>query len=106
MSLCRRRGCSSGCQPKGETMTVTIKLNGTTTLDESADLQNAIATPSPTGDADDNDVALSALPSAFSTRLFGAGQLALSSTFAAGGRVAKSPDNFLQISATGTVSNV
>ena len=42
------------------------------TYDESAGLQNATATPAPpgpTGDANDNDIAVSALPSAFSGRL-------------------------------------
>ncbi|ETD39632.1 T1SS-143 repeat domain-containing protein [Pseudomonas chlororaphis] len=39
------------------------------TLDETTGLQNATATPSPAGDADDNDILLAALPSAFATRL-------------------------------------
>ncbi|CAH0202075.1 hypothetical protein SRABI130_02035 [Pseudomonas sp. Bi130] len=39
------------------------------TLDETAGLQNLTATPSPAGDADDNDILLASLPSAFSTRL-------------------------------------
>ncbi|WP_260963072.1 DUF5801 repeats-in-toxin domain-containing protein, partial [Pseudomonas citri] len=39
------------------------------TLDETAGLQNATATPTPAGDADDNDILLAALPSTFSTRL-------------------------------------
>ncbi|PXX64372.1 T1SS-143 domain-containing protein [Pseudomonas sp. LAMO17WK12:I10] len=39
------------------------------TLDETSGLQNATATPSPAGDANDNDILLSALPSAFATRL-------------------------------------
>ena len=34
-------------------MSITFTLNGTTTLDESAFLQNPTATPSPAGDADD-----------------------------------------------------
>ncbi|QLL16184.1 DUF5801 repeats-in-toxin domain-containing protein [Pseudomonas chlororaphis] len=38
-------------------------------LDETAGLQNATATPAPAGDADDNDILLAALPSAFATRL-------------------------------------
>ncbi|MDO1508754.1 hypothetical protein HND85_30965, partial [Pseudomonas chlororaphis] len=38
-------------------------------LDETSGLQNATATPDPTGDADDNDILLAALPSAFATRL-------------------------------------
>ncbi|MBD9606908.1 DUF5801 repeats-in-toxin domain-containing protein [Pseudomonas sp. PDM08] len=39
------------------------------TLDETAGLQNLTATPSPAGDADDNDILVASLPSAFSTRL-------------------------------------
>ncbi|PQP01663.1 hypothetical protein C5612_20165 [Pseudomonas frederiksbergensis] len=38
-------------------------------LDETAGLQNATATPTPAGDADDNDILVASLPSAFSTRL-------------------------------------
>jgi hypothetical protein len=38
-------------------------------LDETAGLQNATATPTPPGDADDNDILVASLPSAFSTRL-------------------------------------
>ncbi|MES2978290.1 MAG: DUF5801 repeats-in-toxin domain-containing protein [Pseudomonadota bacterium] len=48
----------------------TITLTGAkVTLDESASLQNLFATPTPTGDADDNDIAVASLPSDFSTRL-------------------------------------
>jgi hypothetical protein len=39
------------------------------TLDETAGLQNATATPTPAGDADDNDILVASLPSDFSTRL-------------------------------------
>ncbi|EJN16343.1 hypothetical protein PMI36_06153 [Pseudomonas sp. GM79] len=38
-------------------------------LDETAGLQNTTATPSPAGDADDNDILVASLPSDFSTRL-------------------------------------
>ncbi|MFJ3373693.1 DUF5801 repeats-in-toxin domain-containing protein [Pseudomonas sp. NPDC086112] len=38
-------------------------------LDETAGLQNATATPSPAGDADDNDILVASLPSTFATRL-------------------------------------
>ncbi|MCP3751869.1 DUF5801 repeats-in-toxin domain-containing protein, partial [Pseudomonas sp. SBB6] len=38
-------------------------------LDETAGLQNNTATASPAGDADDNDILLTALPSAFAARL-------------------------------------
>jgi hypothetical protein len=39
------------------------------TLDETAGLQNATATPTPAGDADDNDILLASLPTTFSSRL-------------------------------------
>ncbi|WDZ81683.1 DUF5801 repeats-in-toxin domain-containing protein (plasmid) [Ensifer adhaerens] len=92
-------------------MTITFTLNGSMTLDESATLQNATATPSVPGDADDNDVTLARLQSqvsAFYNRLFGTsiGQLGLSTTFPTGGRVAESSSNFIGISATATVSNL
>ncbi|WP_223570019.1 beta strand repeat-containing protein [Pseudomonas sp. BF-R-26] len=38
-------------------------------LDETAGLQNATATPTPAGDADDNDILVTSLPSTFATRL-------------------------------------
>ncbi|MGX0890656.1 hypothetical protein AB7M22_002664 [Pseudomonas sp. ADAK2 TE3594] len=38
-------------------------------LDETAGLQNATVTPTPPGDADDNDILVASLPSPFSTRL-------------------------------------
>ena len=38
-------------------------------LDETAGLQNATATPTPPGDADDNDILVASLPSTFATRL-------------------------------------
>jgi T1SS-143 domain-containing protein len=38
-------------------------------LDETAGLQNLTTTPSPAGDADDNDTLVSSLPSTFTTRL-------------------------------------
>ncbi|AZC51271.1 T1SS-143 repeat domain-containing protein [Pseudomonas chlororaphis] len=46
-----------------------VVLGASVTLDETTGLQNATATPSPAGDANDNDILLSALPSTFATRL-------------------------------------
>ncbi|CAG8871254.1 DUF5801 repeats-in-toxin domain-containing protein [Pseudomonas fluorescens] len=43
------------------------------TLDESAGLQNATATPTPAGDADDNDILVASLPTSFADRLAGLG---------------------------------
>ncbi|MBP5060374.1 hypothetical protein HUS95_35805, partial [Pseudomonas chlororaphis] len=61
-----------------DTLTITALADGApivvatgvnVALDETAGLQNATATPTPAGDADDNDILLTALPSAFATRL-------------------------------------
>ncbi|MBP5078361.1 hypothetical protein HUS84_31285 [Pseudomonas chlororaphis] len=61
-----------------DTLTITALADGAplvvatgvnVALDETAGLQNATATPAPAGDADDNDILLAALPSAFATRL-------------------------------------
>ncbi|WMI97445.1 hypothetical protein RBU55_17870 [Pseudomonas chlororaphis subsp. aurantiaca] len=46
-----------------------VVLGASVTLDETTGLQNATATPSPAGDANDNDILFSALPSTFATRL-------------------------------------
>jgi hypothetical protein len=51
-------------------MALNIATTGETiTLDETAGLQNVTATPAPAGDANDNDIANTALPTAFSARL-------------------------------------
>ena len=46
-----------------------LTAGSTVTLDESANLQNLATTPAVAGDSNDNDIAASALPIAFSTRL-------------------------------------
>jgi hypothetical protein len=50
-------------------MAIELNPGSTVTIDESAGLQNATATPSPAEDADDNDISPPSLPSIFSTRL-------------------------------------
>ncbi|AZD16427.1 hypothetical protein PUP66_18310 [Pseudomonas chlororaphis] len=64
--------------PSNDTLTITALADGAplvvatgtnVALDETSGLQNATATPDPTGDADDNDILLTALPSTFATRL-------------------------------------
>jgi hypothetical protein len=76
---------------------VNIVVTGTTiTHDETAELQNSTATPSPAGDADDNDVLFSSIPGVFSTRL---GQLTSATALGAAG----SPGNVVTFSdLTGT----
>ncbi|WP_397431607.1 DUF5801 repeats-in-toxin domain-containing protein [Pseudomonas chlororaphis] len=51
----------------GDPLVVATGVN--VALDETAGLQNATTTPAPAGDADDNDILLAALPSAFASRL-------------------------------------
>jgi hypothetical protein len=46
-----------------------IITGSSVTLDETDGLQNLTSTPAPAGDANDNDILLSSLPSPFSTRL-------------------------------------
>ncbi|WP_260958745.1 DUF5801 repeats-in-toxin domain-containing protein [Pseudomonas citri] len=90
---------------------LSVTATGTNvTLDETAGLQNATATPSPAGDADDNDILLTALPSTFSTRLtaLGAGTAtgaALSGYTSAGGNTGS---NAFTVSAApgATITNI
>jgi hypothetical protein len=86
-----------------------ITINGTLTLDESAGLQNATATPAIAGDANDNDVALTALQSgapSLYARLFGVGGLGLDPAFAAENGVARSASNFIAVSGTGSITSL
>ncbi|WP_438998692.1 DUF5801 repeats-in-toxin domain-containing protein, partial [Variovorax beijingensis] len=46
-----------------------MTAGSTVTLDESATLQNLAATPAVAGDSNDNDISVSSLPTAFSSRL-------------------------------------
>ncbi|MBU4636615.1 T1SS-143 repeat domain-containing protein [Pseudomonas chlororaphis] len=46
-----------------------VVTGASVTLDETSGLQNATATPTPAGDANDNDILLTSLPSTFATRL-------------------------------------
>lgn len=53
--------------------TLNVTYGAGVTLDESIGLQNLLTTPTIPGDADDNDIAASALPLAFTTRLTATG---------------------------------
>ncbi len=69
-------------------MAIILADDGYVVLDESQGLQNtAVATA--TEDNDDNDISSASLPSAFSTRLFDAGELNLSTAFALANGVAQ-----------------
>src|SRR5262245_30935813 len=74
-----------------------ITLTGTgVTHDETAGLQNSAATPNVPGDANDDDVAVSALPPVFSDRLI---TLGFNPNTAIG--AAESNGNVIQINGTG-----
>ena len=89
-------------------LSLSVSLTGTTvTLDETAGLQNSVVTPNPPnppGDADDNDVAVSTLPLAFSSRLTADGAVVTTPPAING---AESNGNVISISGvTGTISNL
>lgn len=80
------------------------------TLDETAGLQNGTATPSPASDADDNDILVASLPSAFSTRLtaLGAGTPAGAALSGYTGAVGNTGSNAFTITPApgGTITDV
>jgi Domain of unknown function (DUF5801) len=84
-------------------MALTVTLTGTTvTLDETAGLQNSVVTPGIPGDANDDDVDVSTLPAAFSSRL-----TALGADPATAINAAESDGNVISISGvTGTIGNL
>lgn len=55
--------------PTAATDLEVVATGADVTLDETAGLQNGTATPGTAGDADDNDILLTSLPSAFASRL-------------------------------------
>lgn len=89
-------------------MPISIAINGSVTLDESGALQDS-GVAAPPEDNNDSDVTLATLQSAvgsFYTRLFDAGELALSSTFATANGVARSATNYIALSGTGTITSL
>jgi hypothetical protein len=93
---------------RGLIMAITITINGTVTYDESVGLQTGgVAVGSE--DNNDNDFLLSTLQSGASTfynRLFGGGGLGLSTTLATSIGIAKSADNYITLSGTGTINTL
>ena len=90
-----------------------ITLTGkTTTHDESAGLQNATETPTPSGDKDDNDIVVASLPSVFSEWLTDLGADPSGAIGAAlsgydGTNIDEDEElNVLTVDATGTISNL
>ena len=91
--------------PGGKIMAISITINGTVTLDESAALQTGGVATS-TEDNNDSDFLLATLQSqaaTFYNRLFGGGGLGLSTLLATSIGVAKSADDYISLSGTGSV---
>jgi hypothetical protein len=87
-----------------------VTSGASVTLDETAGLQNSTATPSPAGDADDNDILLASLPSTFSTRLtaLGAGTAMGAALSGYTGAVGNTGSNAFSVTADpgATITNV
>ncbi|PMY44386.1 hypothetical protein C1X67_30125, partial [Pseudomonas sp. FW305-62] len=87
-----------------------VASGASVTLDETAGLQNLTATPSPAGDADDNDILLASLPSTFSTRLtaLGAGTAMGAALSGYTGAVGNTGSNAFSVSADpgATITNI
>jgi hypothetical protein len=82
-----------------------ITVTGTDiTHDETAGLQNLTSTPTPAGDADDDDVSYSSLPTVFSSRLATLTAATPAQEVPIG--AAASPENVVTFSSAGTLGNV
>ncbi|CAN7351555.1 DUF5801 domain-containing protein [Variovorax paradoxus] len=87
-------------------MLITTAIS-TVTLDESAGLQNSVATPAPAQDANDNDILASSLPTAFSSRLSTLGAAAPTKAALSGYAGGSSTGaNAFTFTATGTVTDL
>ncbi|EJN16345.1 hypothetical protein PMI36_06155, partial [Pseudomonas sp. GM79] len=77
-------------------------------LDETAGLQNATATPTPAGDADDNDILVASLPSTFATRLtaLGAGTATGAALSGYTGAAGDTGSNAFTITGGGSISDI
>ncbi|WP_063343831.1 DUF5801 repeats-in-toxin domain-containing protein [Pseudomonas fluorescens] len=77
-------------------------------LDETAGLQNAAATPTPAGDADDNDILVASLPSTFATRLtaLGAGTATGAALSGYTGAAGDTGSNAFTITGGGSISDI
>ncbi|MGF6488498.1 DUF5801 repeats-in-toxin domain-containing protein [Pseudomonas frederiksbergensis] len=77
-------------------------------LDETAGLQNATATPTPAGDADDNDILVASLPASFSTRLtaLGAGTATGAALSGYTGAAGDTGSNAFTITGGGSTSDI
>jgi hypothetical protein len=77
-------------------------------LDETAGLQNATATPTPAGDADDNDILVASLPASFSTRLtaLGAGTATGAALSGYTGAAGNTGSNAFTITGGGSITDI
>ncbi|WP_460145754.1 DUF5801 repeats-in-toxin domain-containing protein [Pseudomonas sp. S2_A02] len=77
-------------------------------LDETAGLQNATATPTPAGDADDNDILVASLPASFSTRLtaLGAGTATGAALSGYTGAVGNTGSNAFTLTGGGSITDI
>ncbi|WPH16247.1 DUF5801 repeats-in-toxin domain-containing protein [Variovorax paradoxus] len=87
------------------TVLITTAIS-TVTLDESAGLQNSVDTPAPAGDANDNDILASSLPTAFGSRLTTLGAAAPTKVALSGYTGGNTGANVFTFSATGTVTDL
>ncbi|MDR6429307.1 hypothetical protein J2738_005472, partial [Variovorax paradoxus] len=83
-----------------------MTAGSTVTLDESATLQNLAATPAVAGDSNDNDISVSSLPTAFSSRLTAQGVGTAINVALSGYDGTNSGTNAFTFSVSGTVTDV
>ena len=106
-----RRACpavyAGACERLEDRRLLSVTITGSVTLDESAGLQNS-GTAVGAEDNNDSDVAVASLPSAFSSRLFGApaAGLGLSNAFPAQVGVGRSAENYITVTATGAITSL
>ncbi|WP_438998431.1 DUF5801 repeats-in-toxin domain-containing protein, partial [Variovorax beijingensis] len=87
-------------------MPLTLTPGSTVTLDETTGLQNAVATPTPAGDADDNDILATSLPTAFTTRLTAVGAGAPTKAALSGYNGSNTGTNAITLSGTGAFTGM
>ncbi|WP_047784752.1 DUF5801 repeats-in-toxin domain-containing protein, partial [Variovorax paradoxus] len=85
---------------------LTLTPGSTVTLDETAGLQNLAATPAPAGDANDNDILATSLPTAFTGRLTAVGAGAPTKAALSGYNGSNTGTNAFTFSVTGAVTDL
>ncbi|BEP62424.1 hypothetical protein GmRootV213_29780 [Variovorax sp. V213] len=87
-------------------MPLTLTPGSTVTLDETAGLQNLLATAAPAGDANDNDILATSLPTAFTNRLTAVGAGAPTKAALSGYNGSNTGTNAITLSGTGTFTGM